>query len=322
MIPPALDFYLNKKILVIGTGFIGFRLSQYFAEHQISISTISRSSTQASPFIHFIELNITKNGALTKIIKQKYDVIFYCAGYSNRVNRLQAISDGSKINILVPVHILDTVKKYSPDTKVVFLGSRQEYGSYKYLPVDEKHPTAPEDPYSIEKLTTTLYAQSCFRLLNLRTTVLRLSNVYGPLADFQHQNHNVLNQFLLQASRKQPLHVFGDGKQLRDYLYIDDLIEAMLLSGSSTQTDGEVYNVGYGQPVSLGEVVQYAAKQTGSPVVFEAWQPSYKLIETGDYYSDIRKITNHIGWKPSVTYQQGIKKTLQQYFSERKLQSK
>lgn len=309
-----LRYYSGKKVLVIGgTGFIGYNLIQKLSSLGVHVDTIytKKNIRVDSENIYFVR--IEHYSKVSHILKKNFDVIFNCAGQSNRLARLSTFRKPAKTNIMGVVNIIDAIRLYSPNSKLVMIGSRQEYGRSRYLPVDENHPVEPRDPYSVEKLATTMYAQTSHAIYNVKSVVLRLSNVYGRLLSFQAGNHNIVSQCIRRALQRKPLVIFGDGNQIRDYLYIDDLLEALLLVGIEPKTSGQIYNVGYGKGIAFKEMMEIITQFTGVPIIHKNWPKDYALIETGDYYTDITKLTHTIPWSPRYSYIQGIRKTIQLY---------
>lgn len=304
--------YANKKVLVIGaSGFIGYNLLQHLSQTSAKVSGISRSFPPNLPKnINYSLVDLIDKPSLLNFIKKKFDIIFHCSGSSERISELRNPLVGYQQNVLGFLNVLDIVQKYSSESKVVLIGSRQEYGKAEYLPVDELHSTRPVDPYSIEKLTASLYARFYNQLHGLDTTVLRLSNVYGPYFPSQRNNHTVLNRFFHLAVQKKPLVIFGNGEQLRDYLYIDDFTSAMLKVGVSPKTKGQTYNVGFGSSIQFKQMIELISEETGTEIVYKEWPMMYQQVETGNYYSNIKKISQEIDWKPEIDFSLGVKKTI------------
>jgi dTDP-glucose 4,6-dehydratase/UDP-glucose 4-epimerase len=197
-------------------------------------------------------------------------------------------------------------------SKYIHLGSRLEYGKANYLPVDEIHATSPKDPYSIEKLLSSVLIERFGYYYNIPYTIIRASNSYGPHIKFEYKNHNLINYYIDEALKGRKLVVFGKGNQKRDFIFIDDLINAILLASISKKANGQIYNVGYGKPISFYSFVRLIAYETGVKVKLKRWTKEFARIETGDYYANINKIKIQLGWEPNVSFKEGVRKCLQQ----------
>ncbi len=142
--------------------------------------------------------------------------------------------------------------------------------------------------------------------------MLRLANPYGPRGQIRHSKYCIVNFFIRKALEGQEIMVFGDGKQVRDY--IDDLVDAYLAVATSERTVGEVYNVGSGRGISFAEMARTVVRITGNGAVKHVkWSENYLSVETGDYVSDIGKITTHTGWTPHISFEEGIARTIAYY---------
>jgi nucleoside-diphosphate-sugar epimerase len=198
--------------------------------------------------------------------------------------------------------------------KVVFASTRQLYGRPQYLPVDEKHPLAPVDPNGVNKAAGEGFHLVYGRVYGLRTSVLRLTNTYGPRMRVKDDRQTFLGTWLRLAVEGEELLVFGDGTQKRDFTYVDDAVEAFLLAGSLDEADGEIFNVGGPEPpISLLDL----AELVGAPYRLVPFPEERKPIDIGDYYADDRKLRERLGWEPKVGLREGIARSLEYYREHR-----
>lgn len=299
--------YKNKKVLVIGgTGFIGSNLVAHLGKLGCRLWAFTRSKRGFFDGCYYCQGDIAESQEVGKIIKNKFDLIFHCAGFSGQTSSERKPFISFRNNVLGTINLLKSVKKYSNQTKIIFTNSRLEYGRAQYLPVDENHSTKPMSFYGIDKLLSTLYALQYFKIFKIPVVIFRISNVYGPHQNFHFSSYNVINYFIDLASRGQNLIIFGKGEQVRDYLYIDDLIEVLLLAGIKRKAEGQVYNVGWGRSIKFKQMIKIIASKTNVKIKYISWPSNYRKIETGSYISDIRKIKNHLGWYPKIKPEQGI----------------
>lgn len=304
----VLHKYKNKSALVIGgTGFIGTCLSTKLATLGCDVSILSRSIiTQPLLYRHF-KGDINDHNFLKKSLSRKVDIIFHCAGFSGVINSFRQPYSSFYNNVVATLKILESVRLNSPKSRLILIGSRLEYGKAIKLPVDETHPTNPFSLYGLDKLTISKYAMRYYTDYGIPVTILRPSNIYGPHQQFKFNRYNVINYMIDQAKLGKNLVIFGGGNQIRDYLFVDDYIDALLLSGLSSRAIGQIYNIGYGKPIKLKEMVTIIAKEFNVKIEYKSWPTDYKSFETGDFYSDNIKIYKHINWSPRITPEDDIK---------------
>lgn len=293
----------NKKILVTGgSGFIGSHLTLKLKTDGALVDNFDLSGGQ--------DIQNEKNVQL--FIKKGYDIIFHLAGLSGSVRSNINREETFKINTFATVNILDAISQFSKKTKFIISSSRLEYGKAQYLPVDEKHPTFPTTIYGLSKLAATQMALIYHKKLKIDVTIFRTSNVYGPHKSGRFTGYNVINYFIDQAFKNRKLTIFGDGKQKRDYIYIDDLIEAFILASLSTKSSGQIYNLGLGKPIQLRQMASLITKKIKKgKIKFVKWPKDFKDVETGDYVTDITKIKKNLGFVPKYNFADGLEKTLE-----------
>jgi dTDP-glucose 4,6-dehydratase/UDP-glucose 4-epimerase len=218
------------------------------------------------------------------------------------------------INVTAQVSILEACRKVNSSIKIVFASTRQLYGKPDYLPVDEKHSIRPVDVNGINKLAGEWYHLLYNNVYGIRACALRLTNTYGPGMRVKDARQTFLGIWVRLLLEGKPIKVFGDGLQLRDFNYVDDCVEALLLVGASDQSNGKVYNLGSSEVVGLKTLAEMMVG-LGYGGTFELipFPPERKAIDIGDYYSDFSLITQELGWSPKVYLQDGLKKTMAYY---------
>ena len=291
----------DKKILITGgSGFVGMNLITRLQKEGANVENYDISNGNR------IENSIN----LLKFVKKQFDIIYHLAGFSGSSESNKDIQKSFEINTLSTVNLLNMVTKFSPKTKIIFSSSRLEYGKPVYLPVDENHPTQPISAYGLSKLCATQVALIYHKIHNLDVTIFRTSNVYGPHPYAKFSGYNIVNHFIDLAKQNKTLTIFGEGAQIREYLYIDDFIDAIILA-STPKSAGQIYNLGYGKGIKLKEIAKLIIKTVSKgKVKVVKWPKNYQEVETGDYVSDISKIENDLDFKPKIDFQTGIGKTL------------
>ena len=295
--------FKGKNILITGgLGFIGSNLSRCLEElgAQISIFDIGKGD------------DICDAKKLKDAIKERPDVVFHLAGFSGSTESNENIEKSFKINAMATLDLFELVLKYSLKTKIILSNSRLEYGTPQYLPVDEKHSTLPTSAYGLSKLIASQLALVYHKSKDLKVTIFRTSNVYGPHPLSKFSGYNIINHFIDTAKNNGILTIYGDGEQLRDYIFIDDLTEAFMLAADKN-TSGEIYNLGFGEGISLKDMAKKIIDKVGrGRLVFKDWPGDYLEVETGSYVSDIKKINNELGFLPKTGFDRGIEKTIMQ----------
>jgi UDP-glucose 4-epimerase len=198
--------------------------------------------------------------------------------------------------------------------KIVYAGTRQQYGRPNYLPVDEKHLVQPTDVNGINKMAGEWYHILYCRVYGIRATSLRLINTYGPRQLMKHNRQGFVPWFIRQIIDGEKIKIFGDGTQARDFNYVDDVVEAILLAATSEKADGDFFNLGGLEHVSLLDFVKLLIELNSSgSYEIVPFPEDKKKIDIGSFYSDYSKIKNTLGWEPIVNLREGLKKTIEYY---------
>ena len=242
------------------------------------------------------------------------DFIFHLAGQVDHILSLTDPFPDIDMNIKGTAVVMEACKRYNPTARVIYTGTRGQYGTAVSLPVNENAPTMPRGIYEISNLAAEKIIQVYDNIHGIRSIPLRLTNIYGPRAQMHHARYGVVNWFVRQVIDDQAIQVFGDGQIKRDFLYVDDCVEALLRCALCETAYGEILNVGLDQPTNFLELAQMIVHMAGSGRwEFAAFSPERKAQEPGDFYSDISKIRNLVGWQPRTTLEEGLLKTIAYY---------
>jgi UDP-glucose 4-epimerase len=235
------------------------------------------------------------------------EVIFNLAGKSGAADSNKTPQDDLDVNCRGHMNVLEACRSVNPRVTIVFPSSRLVYGKPRYLPVDEHHPLQSESIYAANKLAAENYHLIFGTLCGMKITVLRISNPYGPMQPKRTRGYGIANRFIQAAAAGEKLTVFGDGEQRRDYLYIDDLVDALLRSAWSEAARNKIYNIGTRDATSLLEFAELAIAEAGrGEIVRVPWPEDCRVIETGDYWSEISLAERELGWKPLTGIRAGI----------------
>ena len=249
---------------------------------------------------------------------QRQDYLFNLAGQTSHLDSMTDPQIDLDINASAQLSILEACRKANPGVRVVFASTRQLYGRPDYLPVDEKHPIRPVDVNGINKFAGEGYHLLYSNVHGIRASVLRLTNTYGPGMRVKDARQTFLGIWVRQLIEGQPIKVFGDGRQLRDFNFVDDCVDALLRSAAADQAVGKVYNLGSAEVVSLGDLAQLMTKLVdGGRFEIVPFPPERRAIDIGDYYSDFSLIQRELGWSPRVALGDGLVRTLDYFKTHR-----
>jgi UDP-glucose 4-epimerase len=257
--------------------------------------------------------------AMERLVRN-HSLIFNLAGQVSHIDSMRDPFTDLEINCRSQLAILDTCRRVAQDTKVVFASTRQIYGRVPedQLPVDERHPPSPVDINGINKLAGERYHVLFNNVYGIHTSVLRLTNTYGPRMLVKNNRQTALGWLIRQAMDGENITIFGDGTQLRDFTYVDDAVEAFLMAGMNDAANGQVFNVGAIEPVSLRELAELLIELAGTGTYeLVPFPPERKAIDIGSIYVDDRKIRRVLKWRPRIDLREGLTRTIDFYRAHR-----
>lgn len=318
----------DKRILITGgLGMIGSTIAHRLVELGAHVTIVDAC---IEPYgsnlnnLHGINNSVTVNicdirdrESMKMLVRDK-DIIFNLAAQVSHNDSIQFPFLDADINYVGHLNVLECVRAHNPEAVIVHSGSRLQFGRIDCLPVDESHPLRPRTPYALNKTA----AENCYLYYNqihgLKTVCFRIANPYGPRSQMHHNKYSMVNWFIRQAMEGNTLTVFGNGEQIRDYIYVDDLADAFIRAALTEACYGEVFNVGSGIGTSFKEMAEsvVAAVGTGS-VCCIPWPDNYINVETGDYITNIAKLSRLTGWKQETTLAAGVAATVDFYREHR-----
>lgn len=242
--------------------------------------------------------------------------IINLSGQSGAVRSMEDPWTDLDVNCRGNLVLLEAVREHNPAAKVVFVGSRLQYGRPQGNPVGEDQINEPLCLHAIHKQTVEQYYRLYGRLFGVRFTVARVTNPYGPGQPKGRTAYGVINRLIHLALAGEPLTIYGDGSQQRDYIHVDDVVEALVQLAASTASDGRAYNVGSGSGTRMIDLAKLVVELAGAGRIEHVpWPKLAEQIETGDFVADVRKIARDIGWRPAITLQDGLAQTIAFYRS-------
>ena len=317
------DFSGKKVLITGGLGFIGSNLAGELVSLGAQVTLVDSlipeyggNQFNLEGIRDRVRVNISdvRDEHSMKYLIQGHDFLFNLAGQTSHVDSMENPYPDLEINARAQLSILEAARKYNPGIRIVFASTRQIYGAPQYTPVDERHPIQPVDVNGVNKLAGEWYHLVYNNVYGIRTTVLRLTNTYGPHMRVKDARQTFLGIWIRHLLEDKPLLVFGDGKQVRDFNYVDDVASALLQSASSTDAEGEIFNLGAEDPINLLDTAKLMIEVYGAgSYEVVPFPEDRKAIDIGDYYADYRKIRSRLGWKPQVSLKEGLKQTLAFY---------
>jgi UDP-glucose 4-epimerase len=262
-------------------------------------------------FVNYCD--IRDPNAMNWLVRDK-DFVFHLAGQVCHLTSLQDPFPDIDMNIKGTAVVMEAVRRRAPKAKLLYTGTRGQYGPSVTLPVNEDAPTNPKGIYEISNLTAEKIIQVYNDTHGIQSVMLRITNTYGPRAQMRHSRFGVANWFVRLAIDGETIKVFGDGKILRDFLYVDDCVEAILAAAVHEDAVGEIFNVGVDRPTTFLELAKTLIDVAGTGRwEFAPFTPERKAQEPGDFYSDISKIRSRLGWEPRVSLEDGLRATVDYY---------
>ena len=261
--------------------------------------------------------DVRDEGEMGRLVAGR-DVVFHLAAQVSHVLSLSNPYPDIDINIKGTAVVLEACRKHNPSALVVRSGTRGQYGPAVKLPVSEETPANPRGIYEISQLSAEMICRTYTRIHGIRTVPLRLTNVYGPRGQMKHSQFGVVNWFVRLALAGEPIPLFGTGRILRDFLYVDDCVDALIAAACEPAAVGEVLNVGDDRASTFLEVAEILRDLVpDTRLVFTDFTPERKAQEPGDFVSDISKIRRLTGWEPRVPLREGLARTVDFYRERR-----
>jgi UDP-glucose 4-epimerase len=257
--------------------------------------------------------DVRQRSTMNHLVRE-VEVIFNLAGQVSHIDSMQDPDTDLDINCRAQLSLLEACRNHNPAIKVVFAGTRQIYGKPDSLPVNENHLVRPTDVNGINKAAGENYHIVYNNVFGVRACSLRLTNVYGPRQLLKHSRQGFIGWFIRLAIEDREIQIYGDGSQLRDFVFVDDATDAFLRAGASDACNGQVFNVGGHEPTSHKDLVELLIATAGAGRYrMVEWPPDKKAIDIGDFYADSSRLTATVGWRSTTSLAQGLARTLAFY---------
>ena len=319
-----MDSYEGSRVLVTGgVGFIGSHLARRLVDLGSNVSLLDSMNPNyggnlrnISEIVDRVSLHVEdmRNRVKLREILPGHTHIFNLAGQTSHADSMRDPRTDLEINTAAQVDFLESCREVAPEARIIFASTRQLYGKPEYLPVDEDHPVRPVDVNGISKWAGESYHRLYADVYGLQTGILRLTNTYGPHMRIKDARQTFLGIWIRNVLEGETLQVFGDGKQLRDFNYVDDVVEILLEMGRAPTLDGSVFNLGSSEVVTLADVAHLLESLVpGASHEIVPFPPERATIDIGDYYGNYERVRDRFGWEPRVSLEQGLEGTLDFY---------
>jgi UDP-glucose 4-epimerase len=320
----TLDFYRGRRVMITGgLGFIGSNLAARLVELGAEVLLVDSLIPDSGGNFANIEsvkdrlrVNVAdiRQASTMNYLVRGQDVIFNLAGQVSHIDSMRDPFTDLEVNCRAQLTLLEACRHHNPGTKVVFAGTRQVYGRPDALPVTEQHLVRPTDVNGINKVAGEYYHLVYNNVFGVRACSLRLTNVYGPRQLIRHNRQGFIGWFIRLALDGGEIQIFGDGSQIRDFVYVDDVADAFLRAGATDAVNGEVYNVGGNEHWSHADLVALLVSLSdGASFRFVEWPAEKKAIDIGSFYADSAKFHAATGWTPAVRLREGLERTMAFY---------
>ena len=317
-------FYRGRPVMITGgAGFIGSNLAHQLVALGADVLLVDSLISDYGGNLHNIRgiedrvrLNIAdvRQESTMSYLVRHVDVIFNLAGQVSHIDSMRDPYTDLEINCRSQLSILEACRRRNPKVKVVFAGTRQVYGRPDVLPVTERHLVRPTDVNGINKVAGEYYHLVYSHVFGVRACSLRLTNIYGPRQLVRHNRQGFIGWFIRLAVEDREIEIYGDGSQLRDFVFVDDAADAFLRAGALDACNGEVFNVGGSEPVSHRDLVHLLLEVAGTGrVSYVDWPADKRAIDIGSFYADSTKFREATLWQPRVGLREGLARTVEYY---------
>lgn len=307
---------LTKVLVTGGAGFIGSHMVDKLVGAGYGVRVIDDLSEGKLSNIEghlkngrvcFFEGDI-RDAELVRKCVQDADAVVHLAAVTSIPFSVENPSLTFDVNMNGTLNLL----KACTEVKVkrfVFVSSCSVYGEPDYLPIDEKHPTSPKSPYASSKLAGEAYCRVFQQKHGLKTSILRLFNVYGPRQKSGDYS-GVINQFAQRVKRRLPLVIFGDGSQTRDFVHVWDVADAVLKAMKTDGIEGEVFNIGFGKATSVNSLAKCVLDLTGANLGIVYEKPRGGDVKAS--FADISKAERQLDYQPLVPIEKGLRSLVEE----------
>ncbi len=323
----ATNLFDGKRVLITGgVGFIGSNLAQRLVELSANVTLVDSmiprygaTLDNVAEFADRLRVNFSdiRDAHSMRYLVRDHDYIFSLAGQVSHIDSMLDPLTDLDINCRAQLSLLEACRLNNPEVRLVFAGTRQVYGRPQSFPVTEDHPLVPADANGVSNLAAEMYFSLYHRVYKMQTVNLRLTNTYGPRMDLHSDQKGFMGVFIRRALRGDRIQLYGDGEQRRDFNYISDVVDALLLAANGNDSIwGNSFNLGFPQSHSLREVVHFLSRHAQFDFETVPFPSDRKAIDIGDYIADFSLFNQATGWTPKVSLVDGIQATIRYFLKK------
>lgn len=314
----------GKKVLITGgLGFIGSNLAHRCLELGAEVTVYDcldprsggnmQNLNDVDSSVRIILNDIRNFEGISAVIRNQ-DILFNCAAYTSHPHSMKEPLIDIDVNCKGVINLLEASRRFNPDIKIVQVGTSTQIGRMQSNPVTESHPEFPVDIYSANKTASEKYVLIYGNAYHMRTTVVRLANVFGPRSNIKSPDFGFVNYFIGLGLQGKNITVFGEGAQLRSISYVADCVEALVLASQNEESNGHVFFAVADKQFTVAEIAQTIVRVVGGELSFVEWPKDREVIEIGDAVICNQAIKNLLGWSPHYGLEEGLVKT-KDYFT-------
>nr|MDO8083025.1 GDP-mannose 4,6-dehydratase [Candidatus Freyarchaeota archaeon] len=311
----------GENVLITGgLGFLGSNLAHKLIDLGANVTVYTRTLDKIKNVKEIRDKLKIVLGDILDLEKVKecvknQDYIFHFAG---QISHFKSMSDPHldiDVNCKGTINVLESCRIFNDTAKILFSGTRGEVGKPISNPVDETHREDPVDIYAVNKLAAEKYCLVYYKVYGIPVSSIRITNVFGPRQQMKHGEWGVLNFFIGKAMLEEPIVIYGKGEQLRDYNYVENVVDAFLLAAQSDKANGEVFMLGTNRGISLVDIVKLVIKIVGKGSYEHAPFPKEinKKLDIGDFVVNYSKINRLLDWYPKISLEEGLERTVEFY---------
>jgi len=315
--------YSGRRVLITGgLGFIGSNLAIRLAEANASVTVLDAlipefggNRFNVAPVEGKVQVALCdmRDAPALQALVRGQDYIFHLAGQVSHGDSMRDPEMDLGVNCVSTINLVEACRRFNPEARLIYTSTRQVYGIPRSLPVTEDHPTLPIDVNGINKLAAEYYHLLYDRTYGLRSVVLRLTNTYGPRQQIRNNRQGFIGILIRQALSRETIRVYGTGRQIRDFNYVDDVVDALLVAATTEGCYGTVLNLGAPTHYSLLDFVGILERLCAARYEIIPFPEDRKIIDIGDFYADFTRFSRLTGWSPAVDLAEGIGKTVEFY---------
>jgi UDP-glucose 4-epimerase len=312
------DIARRRVLITGGLGFIGSNLAHRCLDLGADVTIYDCLDPRSGGNMHNVrEIESSVEIVLNDIrsfeglsgAMRRQDVVFSCAAYTSHPNSMRDPLVDIDVNCKGVINILEAARRFNPAVKIVHVGTSTQIGRMRHALVDELHPEFPVDIYSANKSASEKYVLIYGSAYGLRTTVIRLANVFGPRSNVRSPDFGFMNFFIGLGLQRKEITVFGEGEQLRDISYVADVVDALIAGAVREESNGQVFFAVANRQYSVATIAQAISERIGGSVRRVPWPKDREQIEIGDAVISNRKIRETLGWAPCHELHVGLDQT-------------